>query len=111
MYNAQFALAHINKLARVGLASNLRTADENEINKAALRVAVSDIRQKFRHVRFGPRSDTLRSISVNEYRQKRQTNPNALWICLGDVVYDVGEWAASHPGGKNIIIQQVCGRQ
>ncbi|KAI9331174.1 fatty acid desaturase-domain-containing protein [Obelidium mucronatum] len=89
----------ISLAARVGLASNLYTYPENEINKAR----VSTTNSKYAKLDWGPTVDSLPVVDVKQSEKVEALVGHKEWILLDGYVLDVSKFKGTHPGGVKLI--------
>ncbi|KAJ3252693.1 long-chain fatty acid-CoA ligase [Chytriomyces hyalinus] len=88
--------------ARIGLASNLYTYPENEINKARVTTMEALAREARKKLDWGPSVDTLPILSWN-VESISQSVGHDVWIGLDGFVLDVRAFRSEHPGGQKVV--------
>ena len=85
----------------VGLAYDLKTFKQNEIEKGRLQQSQKKLDQKRAKLDWGVPLEQLPVMDMDEYREQAK-NGRAL-IAIAGVVHDVTEFISKHPGGKTAI--------
>ncbi|KAJ3243731.1 hypothetical protein HDU78_011869 [Chytriomyces hyalinus] len=88
--------------ARIGLASNLYTYPENEINKARVTTMEALAREARKKLDWGPSVDTLPILPWN-VESISQSVGHDVWIGLDGFVLDVRAFRSEHPGGQKVV--------
>ncbi|TPX75106.1 hypothetical protein CcCBS67573_g03621 [Chytriomyces confervae] len=88
--------------ARIGLASNLYTYPENEINKARVTTMEALAREARKKLDWGPSVDSLPILSWN-VESISQSVGHDVWIGLDGFVLDVRAFRSEHPGGQKVV--------
>ncbi|KAL2120470.1 hypothetical protein VTJ04DRAFT_4497 [Mycothermus thermophilus] len=85
----------------VGLAYNLKTFPQNEIEKGRLQQQQKKLDQKRATLDWGKPLETLPVISWDDFVE--QSKNGKAWVAIAGVIHDVGKFIADHPGGKALI--------
>ncbi|KAK0619846.1 delta-9 acyl-CoA desaturase [Immersiella caudata] len=86
----------------MGLAYNLKTFPQNEIEKGRLQQTQKKLDQKRATLDWGQPLELLPVISWDEFVEQTKTEGKA-WIAVAGVIHDVGNFIKDHPGGKALI--------
>ncbi|KAK4450672.1 acyl-CoA desaturase [Podospora aff. communis PSN243] len=86
----------------MGLAYNLKTFPQNEIEKGRLQQTQKKLDQKRAALDWGQPLELLPVISWDEFVEQTKTEGKA-WIAVAGVIHDVGNFIKDHPGGKALI--------
>lgn len=91
----------------MGLASHLQEFESNEINKAIFQQKWKQVERLKRQIDWGTPLDVLPIYSWSEFEALcvNQGGSKHL-ICISGVIYDVGKFIDSHPGGRALILAQ-----
>ena len=87
---------------QMGLAYNLKTFPQNEIEKGRLQQMQKKLDQKRSSLDWGQPLELLPVISWDEFVEQTKTEGKA-WIAVAGVIHDVGNFVKDHPGGKALI--------
>lgn len=85
----------------LGLAYNLKTFPQNEIEKGRLQQQQKKLDQKRSTLDWGKPLETLPVISWDDFVE--QSKNGKAWVAIAGVIHDVGKFIADHPGGKALI--------
>lgn len=88
-------------MKQLGLAYDLKTFKQNEIEKGRLQQAQKKLDQKRSKLDWGVPIEQLPVIEWDDYVEQT-TNGRGLVVIAG-VVHDVSEFISQHPGGKAMI--------
>ncbi|KAJ3252692.1 hypothetical protein HDU77_005013 [Chytriomyces hyalinus] len=88
--------------ARIGLASNLYTYPENEINKARVTTMEALAREARKKLDWGPSVDSLPVLAWNVDSISKSVGHD-VWIGLDGFVLDVRAFRSEHPGGQKVV--------
>ena len=86
----------------MGLAYNLKTFPQNEIEKGRLQQTQKKLDQKRAGLDWGQPLELLPVISWDEFVEQTKTEGKA-WIAVAGVIHDVSNFIKDHPGGKALI--------
>jgi len=86
-----------------GFCYELCHPPENEVQKARYQVGERKLTE-LRDLISWPKSPSL-AITLEDY--KKEVASGKKWLALRDTVFDVSEFAASHPGGTALILSMV----
>jgi len=86
----------------MGLAYNLKTFPQNEIEKGRLQQTQKKLDQKRVTLDWGQPLELLPVLSWDEFVEQTKTEGKA-WIAVAGVIHDVGNFIKDHPGGKALI--------
>lgn len=84
----------------LGLASDLNTFGDNEIQKGMIQTSQERLDQWNARIQWGKPLSELPVIDMDDYRQSAKTKPLVL---ISGIIYDITDFMAKHPGGKSII--------
>eukprot|EP01117_Protostelium_nocturnum_P010619 TRINITY_DN381_c0_g1_i1.p1 TRINITY_DN381_c0_g1~~TRINITY_DN381_c0_g1_i1.p1 ORF type:complete len:463 (+),score=150.33 TRINITY_DN381_c0_g1_i1:79-1467(+) len=90
----------ISALKAVGLASNLKTFSENEVQKGMVQMEQKKLNEKSSKLDWGLPLDKLPVVEFEEYEEMAQHEP---LILVSGIVHNVGKFINEHPGGKALI--------
>jgi len=88
-----------------GLTWGLLKHPESEIQKAKLQMEESHLDLQKKKLQYGPKLDSLPSITMIQYR-KRVAEGDQL-IIIDEIVHDVAPFVDSHPGGRLTLLHHV----
>ncbi|KAL2258450.1 hypothetical protein VTK26DRAFT_8230 [Humicola hyalothermophila] len=89
-------------MKQLGLAYNLKTFPQNEIEKGRVQQLQKKLDQKRATLNWGIPLENLPVISWDDFVHESKTNGKA-WVAIAGVIHDVGKFIADHPGGKALI--------
>lgn len=89
-------------MKQLGLAYNLKTFPQNEIEKGRVQQLQKKLDQKRSTLNWGIPLENLPVISWDDFVHESKTNGKA-WVAIAGVIHDVGKFIADHPGGKALI--------
>lgn len=89
-------------MKQLGLASNLKTFPQNEIEKGRLQQIQKKLDQKRATLDWGIPLENLPVISWDDFVYEAKENGKAL-VAVAGVIHDVAKFIADHPGGKALI--------
>ncbi|KAL4076410.1 hypothetical protein V8B97DRAFT_1921978 [Scleroderma yunnanense] len=89
---------------KVGLASNLKTFSDNEVQKAELTVQLKHLRQRQEVLAWPVEQHELPVITWEDYQT--QAESRAL-VCIAGHIHDVSEFVNDHPGGPLLIRRNI----
>lgn len=85
----------------LGLASDLKVTNENEIDKSRLWVKEEELQKRKKRLDWGPTDDQLPGITLAEF-QSIQSQQQQQFI-IDNYVVDVTHFKDKHPGGEKIL--------
>ncbi|KAK0751036.1 hypothetical protein B0T18DRAFT_320288 [Schizothecium vesticola] len=86
---------------QLGLAYNLKTFPQNEIEKGRLQQIQKKLDQKRSTLDWGTPLENLPVIGWDDF--VAESKDGKAWIAVAGVIHDVGKFIADHPGGKALI--------
>ncbi|KIM55372.1 hypothetical protein SCLCIDRAFT_1221201 [Scleroderma citrinum Foug A] len=89
---------------KLGLASNLKTFSDNEVQKAEFAVQLKRLRQKQETLAWPAAKGDLPVITWEDYQ--RQAESRGL-ICVAGHIHDVGDFINEHPGGPLLLKKNI----
>ncbi|KAK3369027.1 hypothetical protein B0T24DRAFT_595816 [Lasiosphaeria ovina] len=86
---------------QMGLAYNLKTFPQNEIEKGRLQQLQKKLDQKRTTLDWGIPLENLPVVSWDDF--VAESKNGKAWVAIAGVIHDVGKFIADHPGGKALI--------
>lgn len=88
-------------MKQLGLAYNLKTFPQNEIEKGRLQQLQKKLDQKRSTLDWGIPLENLPVVSWDDF--VTESKNGKAWVAIAGVIHDVGKFIADHPGGKTLI--------
>lgn len=92
-------------MKQLGLAYNLKTFPQNEIEKGRLQQQQKKLDQKRATLNWGIPLENLPVISWDDFVEESKNGK--AWVAIAGVIHDVGQFIADHPGGKTLIASAI----
>ncbi|KAJ3567252.1 hypothetical protein NP233_g6484 [Leucocoprinus birnbaumii] len=89
---------------KLGLASHLKVALDNEIKKSRLSMYLKTLRLIQDKITWPPTPKDLPVVDWNNFRAQSLERP---LIVIAGFIHDVSEFIDQHPGGSNVLLQNV----
>jgi stearoyl-CoA desaturase (delta-9 desaturase) len=95
----------ISGLACVGLAYNLKSMSDEEIEKAKVQMQQRTLDVEHAQLKFGKKFDDLPVISWNEI--KARVSQGEKLVVIENLIHNVGTFVHEHPGGRQTLLSYV----
>lgn len=92
-------------MKQLGLAYDLKTFPQNEIEKGRLQQIQKKLDQKRASLNWGTPLEQLPVVSWDDY--VAQAKEGQAWIAVAGVIHDVKDFIQNHPGGKALITSAI----
>jgi stearoyl-CoA desaturase (Delta-9 desaturase) len=90
----------VRTLAFFGLAYNLHTFPENEIQKGRVQMMVKKVKTAREQLDWGEEIKDLPVMTMEDVAAHKEDG----WMVIGGVVHDCKDWTKDHPGGAKLLV-------